>query len=1039
MSCDLNSERADSSPACNCPMEGSIDLSDALKVRKMEHPTPQPITTPVCEKSIRGSNEPISTSLHKSENISVDTTLPIREFATLAALDEQPLGHVASAAGAVEPSTAVSRGSSFSTVCSDSISAFPLSTDQLVEFPKTSDHDDWFDGVMGDSVVLDVGIESTPERNATVLGAHHSSDKNSEIPRFYFPPGTEFPGTEALESDFLKRIRGLFLVESNSESSSKTSATASTITTSTNSPRSSNSSPLAGLARHRQTLQLHEQGLTELEFIAVTIACGLPRYINAALFQQSLEMSCEPYCNIPTTDLCNPRRPWSLRSKMTETQAGIEDEEMSVPAATFDGFARAWGKLVAQFKDEEAICFGALRCKNSHALTPEDFESVLEDVVQHHPGLEFLSDMPVFQLRYVETVISRLFYIKTRNWTDSMSLSEFRKTGFADILRKLEQDDDINATRHIFSYKHFYVIYCKFWEHDKDHDMLIDESAIEHYDGGALTKRCAARVMEVYRNMKSGGRDIRTIWPGGTSSCQLTYRDFITFILSVEDKKSPSSVEFWFRVLDRDGDGMLSFHELQWFWEEQFERMVDMRYSDPWKFNDFLCSLIDLVKPQHDNFITLRDLKRCKQCSLFFDMLFDLRHYELYIRRFDPQFREHDEVYILDREGRRVKLEGWEKFAERAYDELAIEESQQNYRSSSGYSMQYRPGDLNGVISLELLAHTFDDEIEIDLSGSNQARDSTSDRDEVDEPSAFEAWAGGKSTEESVEEVEHEGSGKVASKLAENSGGSVSRLPQMIQNTSISRRRENNNVDGLALAADGFACEIGAHISVVAVSTASSLLVQRNSHKHTSANEGKGSDDDIVDHTITSCSKVDLKEQGGKEEAGETMLEEVEIIFEEELHGDNDEDIIGHVVTGEFVVIEASEGESGSSVRKRPRPRTSSAPRRVRAPSPGSGNGSDISSNGHIRDMGWVSLVSGDPVRKRVVASGIASDSDADHPNYVIESAGNAKKLISASHRRSGVLRRAKSGKGHRDSSLEIDLAGGVDGGVDVANENAEL
>ena len=36
-----------------------------------------------------------------------------------------------------------------------------------------------------------------------------------------------------------------------------------------------------------------------------------------------------------------------------------------------------------------------------------------------------------------------------------------------------------------FSYEHFYVIYCKFWELDKDHDLFIDrEDLARHNDHG---------------------------------------------------------------------------------------------------------------------------------------------------------------------------------------------------------------------------------------------------------------------------------------------------------------------------------------------------------------------------------------------------------------------------------------------------------------------------------------------------------------------------------------------------------------------------
>lgn len=38
-----------------------------------------------------------------------------------------------------------------------------------------------------------------------------------------------------------------------------------------------------------------------------------------------------------------------------------------------------------------------------------------------------------------------------------------------------------------FSYEHFYVLYCKFWELDSDHDLLIDASDLaRHSEHGML-------------------------------------------------------------------------------------------------------------------------------------------------------------------------------------------------------------------------------------------------------------------------------------------------------------------------------------------------------------------------------------------------------------------------------------------------------------------------------------------------------------------------------------------------------------------------
>ena len=47
------------------------------------------------------------------------------------------------------------------------------------------------------------------------------------------------------------------------------------------------------------------------------------------------------------------------------------------------------------------------------------------------------------------------------------------------------------------------------------------------------------------------------------------YSDFVWFLLAEEDKGAPSACSFWFRVLDTDGDGQVSLHEMAHFYAEQ--------------------------------------------------------------------------------------------------------------------------------------------------------------------------------------------------------------------------------------------------------------------------------------------------------------------------------------------------------------------------------------------------------------------------------------------------------------------------------------
>ncbi len=41
------------------------------------------------------------------------------------------------------------------------------------------------------------------------------------------------------------------------------------------------------------------------------------------------------------------------------------------------------------------------------------------------------------------------------------------------MLFQLDEEGDINLVRDYFSYNHFYVIWCLFWELDEDEDSLL--------------------------------------------------------------------------------------------------------------------------------------------------------------------------------------------------------------------------------------------------------------------------------------------------------------------------------------------------------------------------------------------------------------------------------------------------------------------------------------------------------------------------------------------------------------------------------------
>jgi serine/threonine-protein phosphatase 2A regulatory subunit B'' len=45
------------------------------------------------------------------------------------------------------------------------------------------------------------------------------------------------------------------------------------------------------------------------------------------------------------------------------------------------------------------------------------------------------------------------------------------------------------------------------------------------------------------------------------------------FCLSEEDKTTPTALEYWFRIVDIDNDGVITRYEIEYFFSQQIERM----------------------------------------------------------------------------------------------------------------------------------------------------------------------------------------------------------------------------------------------------------------------------------------------------------------------------------------------------------------------------------------------------------------------------------------------------------------------------------
>ncbi|XP_016699462.1 serine/threonine protein phosphatase 2A regulatory subunit B''beta isoform X1 [Gossypium hirsutum] len=338
---------------------------------------------------------------------------------------------------------------------------------------------------------------------------------------------------------------------------------------------------------------------------------------------------------------------------------------------TGDQFVNYWigGNMLTV--DLATQIYTILKQPDCRYLTQDDFRPLLHELLASHPGLEFLQSTPEFQERYAETVIYRIFYYINRSETGRLTLRELKRGNLIAAMQHVDEEEDINKVLRYFSYEHFYVIYCKFWELDTDHDFLIDKENLIRYGNHALTYRIVDRIFsQVPRKFRSRVEG------------KMGYEDFVYFILSEEDKSSEPGLEYWFKCIDLDGNGVLTPNEMQFFYEEQLHRMECMT-QEPVLFEDILCQIFDMIGPEvtpgfstdNEGYITLRDLKGCKLSGNVFNILFNLNKFIAFESR-DP--------FLIRQERENPTLTEWDRFAHREYIRLSMEEDVEDASNGSG-------------------------------------------------------------------------------------------------------------------------------------------------------------------------------------------------------------------------------------------------------------------------------------------------------------------------------------------------------------------
>jgi serine/threonine-protein phosphatase 2A regulatory subunit B'' len=333
-----------------------------------------------------------------------------------------------------------------------------------------------------------------------------------------------------------------------------------------------------------------------------------------------------------------------------------------------------WKEEMQDYDMEERF-FRLLKKPFEDFVDKNCFMPFMQELLNDHPGLEFLSNHAEFQDKYALTVITRIFYSVNRCHSGRITLRQIKRSKLLSAFYQVDEEEDINKVTKYFSYEHFYVLYCRFWELDHDRDYKITREDLLKYGDQCLSHMIVDRIFEAAPRpfglsepeeeiIDSNDKDGKKV---KSPKDYLTYEDFIFFMMSEEDKANEISVRYWFHCIDVDGDGKLNNMEMRSFYALQQRRMQQLGHEHI-PFEDMLCQMIDMIKPKNEDYLVVEDFlqEECQPVSgALFDALFNLNKYLSFEQR-DP---------FQERQKREDEFEtDWDRFACMDYNRLAMEE-----------------------------------------------------------------------------------------------------------------------------------------------------------------------------------------------------------------------------------------------------------------------------------------------------------------------------------------------------------------------------
>jgi len=249
-------------------------------------------------------------------------------------------------------------------------------------------------------------------------------------------------------------------------------------------------------------------------------------------------------------------------------------------------------------------------------LRESDLENYILELIETLPQLDGLEKS--FHPFYVCTAVRKFFFFLDPLRVGKIKIQDVLACSFLDDLLEL-RDQELSKEhqeKNWFSAPSALRVYGQYLNLDADHNGMLSMNELGKYGTGTLTKVFIERVFQECL----------------TYDGEMDYKTYLDFVLAMENKSDPQSLQYLFRILDTRHEGYLSVYSINFFFRAIQEEMKG-HGQEPVIFEDVKDEIFDMVAPLDPLKIKLTDLIRSGQGETVVQILTDLNGFWSYENR----------------------------------------------------------------------------------------------------------------------------------------------------------------------------------------------------------------------------------------------------------------------------------------------------------------------------------------------------------------------------------------------------------------------